>query len=343
MKRISNTPVCHWAAGFLASCLFFSSAHAQDTAAPPRPLEDTKGIVAVSLENDFFAGEDDGYTNGVRISYLAPENTTPRWLERTANQLPFFSRAGHKRWHMALGQSMFAPSDITRAAPDANDRPYAGYTYGSVGILSDTGRTLDNFQLTLGVVGSASGAEETQNFVHSLIDYQKAQGWEYQLHNEVGVELSYERKWKEFYQAAPGGWAFDVTPSLGATVGNVYTHASAGAIARFGQDLPKDYGPPLIRPNLSGSDFFVPSEAFGWYLFAGVEGRAVARNIFLDGNTFRDSPSVDKYPFVGGLQAGVALVFSETRVAYTHTLRTREFRGQNEPDSFGAVSVSWRF
>lgn len=64
---------------------------------------------------------------------------------------------------------------------------------------------------------------------------------------------------------------------------------------RLGQRLPLDYGPPRIQPSLPGSGFFVPpQDRFGWYLFAGVEGRAVARNIFLDGNTFRDSRSVDK-------------------------------------------------
>ena len=35
---------------------------------------------------------------------------------------------------------------------------------------------------------------------------------------------------------------------------------------------------PLVRYNL------------GWYVFAGVQGRAVARNIFLDGSTFPSTP-----------------------------------------------------
>src|SRR3546814_3846176 len=41
-----------------------------------------------------------------------------------------------------------------------------------------------------------------------------------------------------------------------------------------------------------------PSDWFGLYHFVSAEGRLMVRNIFLDGNTFEDSHSVDKYPRV---------------------------------------------
>jgi hypothetical protein len=90
-----------------------------------------------------------------------------------------------------------------------------------------------------------------------------------------------------------------------------------------------------------GSGFFIPRHDFGWYLFAGIEGRAVARNIFLDGNTFRDSRNVDKEPLVGDLQYGIAITWRNLRLGYTHVLRTREFKGQGgRRDDFGALSLS---
>jgi hypothetical protein len=112
---------------------------------------------------------------------------------------------------------------------------------------------------------------------------------------------------------------------------------------RIGYDLPADYGPPRVRPSLPGSDFFIPQKKLGWYLFAGVEGRAVVRNIFLDGNTFVDSHSVDKKPFIGNLQTGLALIYGDVRLSYTHVFNTREFEGQQEAGEFGAVSLSYRF
>lgn len=310
---------------------------------PTRLVEDHDQIFTFSLENDVFSGEDDNYTNGVRFAYLSAEDNIPTWLERGINALPFFENNGYKRWHLSLGQSMFTPSDISIPTVQTNDRPYAGWTYGSIGVISDTGNSLDNLQLTLGMVGPASGAHETQDFVHDTIGSIDPQGWKYQLHNEPGLILEYERKWRSIYEFSPFGFGMDVTPSIGGAIGNIYTHASAGATARIGLDLPADYGPPLIRPNLPGSDFFIPNENFAWYLFAGVEGRAVARNIFLDGNSFRDSPSVEKENLVGGLQAGLAVIIGDTRIAYTHIVRSKEFVGQQKRDEFGALTVSYRF
>ncbi len=61
---------------------------------------------------------------------------------------------------------------------------------------------------------------------------------------------------------------------------------------RFGRNLEADYGPNRIRPSLSGTSYFNADyleDPFGFYVYVGAQGRAVAQNIFLDGNTFRDS------------------------------------------------------
>ncbi len=323
---------CRFRVAVLSATLFFSPAVAEETL---HPEKDHERVATLSIENDLFAGSDANYTNGIRLAVLSAENNIPSWLDNIGN--------GHKRWHFELGQSIFTPSDLSQPGPQPDDRPYAGWLYGGLGVISDTGYRLDNLQLTLGMVGPASGAAQIQDFVHDLIDSPDPQGWRNQLSNEFGVVVNYERKWRSVYQFSPFGWGADITPSIGGSIGNIYTHALIGAVARIGYDLPSDYGPPLIRPSMPGSDFFIPRKDFGWYLFAGAEGRAVARNIFLDGNTFKDSPGVDKYPLIGGLQAGIAFTFGETRLAYTHSLRSREFHGQDEAEAYGALTLSRRF
>jgi len=95
---------------------------------------------------------------------------------------------------------------------------------------------------------------------------------------------------------------------------------------------------------LPGSNFYEPETGdFGWYVFAGVDGRAIGRNVFLDGNTFERSRSVAKLPLVGDVQFGAAISFRHMRVAFTHVFRTKEYRSQPGVDQFGAVSVSFRF
>lgn len=310
---------------------------------PPRPVDD-KGIWTLEYENDIFTGTDSNYSNGERIAYLSPETTIPGWVENAADHIPMFDKSGHNRWEIAVGQSMFTPKNLTNIAAQAGDRPYAGWLYATAGILSDTGYKLDNLQLTLGMVGPASLAQQTQRWVHqNMVGDPIPQGWSNQLRDEPGIILSYERKWRKLYEFSSYGMGTDITPSLGGNLGNIYTDASAGAILRFGYHLPADYGPPIITPNLTGSDFFVPEEDYGWYLFTGVQGKAVARNIFLDGNTFVASRSVDKYPFVGELEAGIVFTIKDVRVSYTQTFNTKEFIGQPSYNNFGAITVSWRY
>jgi lipid A 3-O-deacylase len=307
-----------------------------------RTFNDDKGSLSLAWENDIIAGRDDNYTNGVRLSYLSPETSPPELIDEISKLVPIFNQDGHKRWGIAAGQNMYTPQDITIKAAQPDDRPWAGWSYASINMLTDTGQELDNLVLTLGVVGPASGAAETQEFIHETFNADDPKGWGNQLHNEIGAILTYEHKWRGLYEFSPFGFGLDITPSLGGSVGNIYTHAAVGTVVRFGYDLPADYGPPLIRPNLPGSDFFIPDKDLGWYLFAGFEARAVAQNIFLDGNTWRDSPSVDKKLLVGGLQGGAAITFGDTRLAYTHVIRSKEFYGQPRPDMYGALTLSWR-
>lgn len=68
----------------------------------------------------------------------------------------------------------------------------------------------------------------------------------------------------------------------------------------------------------------------------------VLYNATLDGNLFRESPSVDKKNFVQDLQLGVALEFSALRLTYGRVYRTAEFDGQKDT-SFGAVNIGLNF
>lgn len=79
------------------------------------------------------------------------------------------------------------------------------------------------------------------------------------------------------------------------------TVSRAGGDLRLGWTLPGDYGTSIIRPG--GDTNSPPSvndrrltsrEAFGFYFFCSISGRLVLRDIFLDGNSFSRSHSIDK-------------------------------------------------
>ncbi|WP_253272910.1 lipid A-modifier LpxR family protein [Halomonas sp. PR-M31] len=85
---------------------------------------------------------------------------------------------------------------------------------------------------------------------------------------------------------------------------------------------------------------FVPDAGFGWYGFLGTEGRFMAHNLLLDGNTFESSHDVDRREWVGDLTAGVVFSWDRFQVALTNVWRTREFESQDEADQFGSITLS---
>ena len=304
------------------------------------------GVINFQEENDLFGdGSDQHFTHGMLLTLLTPPDSKHPGMTEMFDLLPFFEHGRKLRFSFGLGQNMYTPQDITRRTPDPSDRPYAGWLYGSAGIVSESDSgVLESLELNLGMIGPAAFAEDVQTTFHEWINSPRPEGWSHQLKNEPGAVLYYESKQRVKKQNPDGMLQYDFTPHIGGALGNVFTYAAAGATFRFGDGLPSDYGPPRIRPSLPGSGFFeTTGQAFGWYFFGGFEGRVVARNIFLDGNTFANSASVDRNWLVGDLQGGLVLTFKQTRIAYTHIVRSKEFDGQDQSDQFGAISVSFAY
>ncbi|MEQ8395955.1 lipid A deacylase LpxR family protein [Thalassobaculum sp.] len=316
-----------------------------------QPSEKTdRPVWTLTLENDLTNDTDRYFTNGIRLSRTSPVGDVPESVIDFVQ--PLIGTVGTVRWTAAIGQNMYTPSDITVSNPDPKDQPYAAWLYGSFGLLNDlaTGdgrRTQTSVQLSLGVIGPSAQGELAQKTVHEVINSPEPQGWDHQLHDEPAVLLNLERRWVVPSETIFDDLRADVSPHVGAALGNVFTHAAAGLTVRFGKPPKFDYGPPRLQPHTPGSEYFAPpgddDDAIGWYLFAGVEGRAVARNIFLDGNTFRDSRSVDKELLVGDLSAGAVVTFGDVRLTYVQVMRTKEFDGQEGPSMFGGFSAGYRF
>jgi hypothetical protein len=288
------------------------------------------------------------YTYGSRFSYLSNQEP-PRWLISSAQLLPFFKIQSQLRTSYALGQSIFTPKDIDSKELIVDDRPYAGWLYGAIGLIAEYrddsdvfNNRRDSLELNIGIVGPAAYGEQIQSFGHKIRGATEPEGWDNQLDNEPGLMLLYDRQWQGRYNLTLNGLGIDLTPHVGAALGNVMTFAAAGATIRFGNHLKDDFGVPLIRPSLPGSIYFAKASRLSWYLFAGVEGRAVLQNIFLDGNTFTDSHSVDKKDLVGDIQTGLVMTWGDYRISFTNVFRSKEFDGQDNSTQYGSISLSLR-
>jgi hypothetical protein len=308
-------------------------------------------VISIQFENDFFGGGSDRhFTHGTRLECL----TQPiKWITDAADKIPWFSSekalknpkdALKARASFSIGQNIYTPEDISNPELIRDDRPYAGWLYLGFGLVANQGsKRYDKLELEIGMIGPYSFAEEVQTFWHSLFDLKVPEGWDNQLENEPGAVLYYEQARRFGRKTLFFGLESDVIPHIGGSLGNVFTYAAAGLTFRFGLNLVDDFGPPRIRPSLPGGGYFHHKKRLNWYVFSGFEGRFVLRNIFLDGNTFSNSHSVDKMNLVGDLQVGLAVQFNRFRVTYTQIFRTKEFEEQDSSDVFGSLSFSYQF
>jgi lipid A 3-O-deacylase len=313
------------------------------------PLRSSEpGHVTLIEENDALQPRptDRHYTQGARLSYTSAPLMNGTALDiffGLTNGLWMQGTPTDRRFELTFGQSIYTPRHYRDTVPDPLDRPFAGWLYGGFGIFQETDRrSLASFELLVGVVGPSALAGPTQAAVHAALG-QPGPKWPNELKDEPGTVLSYDRKWRLQY-TLDGQYAFEIIPEFGASVGNVFTYAQAGALVRFGKDLEVDYGPARIRPSLSGTTWLRPGSGFGWYIFAGAQTRLVARNIFLDGNTFQDGPSVEKRPVVTDVSAGLSLFLADRlKLDLVVTERTEEFTTQQGRDRFGNINLTVRF
>lgn len=304
---------------------------------------------SVVSENDkYFAGTDRHYTNGLKLTWLGETDLgdSHEFVRTAARLIPWMDPA-HIHWRykagFALGQNIYTPADTETAALVPDDRPYAGWLYGSILLQAQVRNQLRLVELSLGVVGPSALGEEFQNAWHDVINVPHSNGWSHQLRDEPGLRLTWERRYRVWQRqgASVPALGTDLIVRHRVTAGNVAIHAAGGAVMRFGWRLPADFGPDLIRPGGGNDPIGGGPRRFGAYVYASSEVRAVARDIFLDGNTWRDSHSVDKRPVVADLSLGFVLHWPKFRFAYTQDYRTKEFYGQPRRDVFGSLAFSF--
>ena len=318
------------------------------------------------LENDLFANTDRLYTNGIKLSWISPEMDYFRelawlkkktllreWTNRIIDALPFSNNPSMQRnIALSVGQKMFTPTNIERSDLIIDDRPYAGWLYGSVAFHNKDDRILNTLEIDAGLVGDWSLAQEAQDFIHGLRGLSKAKGWDNQVGNEFAFALIYDRKVRLVRRTDFSGlWGVDLITHVGGAAGTVFTHVDAGLEVRFGWNLPTDFGTALMRP---AGDTNAPADTgdprydpggtgFSFHVFAATTGRLVIRDIFLDGNTFSDSHNVDKELLVGDFVVGASLVYRKFKLSYAQVLRTVEFEEQKSGHNFGSISISYTY
>jgi len=308
-----------------------------------RPDPPSHYTVASRWENDIIAGTDQNYSNGTSLTFS-------RDGRGVLGGVWGWFGAKDGRWITSyeLGQIIVTPADIKRPIPDPTDRPYAGLLYAALSTQFVHGNSFHGLKVITGMIGPASGAAETQKAVHKVTGIPQPQGWGYQLQNEPIFNLVYEHRRRFTLADSPVGWSVQAIPVVGGMLGNVLIQAQANVQFRAGYHVPDDFGTTLMRGlgNLpfprDSSETGTPPK-FGMYVFAGGGANLVARNLSLDGNTFRDGPSVAKKPVFPAGEFGATVWTRWFELTLTYVVWGREYDAQTRTSDFGAATVAVHF
>lgn len=329
------------------------------------PLATTKEPASISLfvENDTFADEDEEYTSGLRLAWLSETSYNPNELAAPQRLLrPFSGDAdsfsfAQKIWGLedngetryrssySLSQLMYTPVDES-AMPPADERPYAGWLGIGVGLHVNNGSVLNALELSIGITGPNSFAEDLQESVHNSSGFNDFEGWDSQIPEELTVNLHFNQK-RKLTLTDSDFWNCDGVFDWGGSLGTFRVDAHAAITLRAGCNLSSGYSDSRFGFNTSSHQWDASSSAHtdtSCYVFLGGRVNAVAHDVALDGPVFRSySSTVDREDFIGEVFAGAALCYRTWEISYAHTLRSKEYTTQKHEQYFGTITLRKHF
>jgi lipid A 3-O-deacylase len=339
---------------------------------------------SISDENDVFGvtknKTDDFYTQGFRLtrefetkSDDSPYNGLRDWIEplskfacRHRLRVPGLDRGSplYRGVSLSIGQNIYTPVDITIKQPILDDRPYAGWLYLDLQLntveLPVHWLMLDHTtEIQAGIVGPPAQGEWVQTHFHKWIGDHLPQGWAHQLPTEPGLLLLYRLDART--QSVGTALQLDTVTHGEVSLGNVQTYGEAGIQVRLGRNVGAPFG--VFRASAenprAADEWWLPADnsrpcLAGPWIFAirectvgiGIQERAVARNIFLDGTWFSRSQHVDHEPFVYDILAGFRLRWRYAQLDATFVRRSQEFsplpsdaQSASGVHNYGAINV----
>lgn len=307
-------------------------------------------------KNDFFAPNlagsgrsDQNFTQGLEFSYTVKEEDAPKFVQEIGELIPeeeippvktLYNAQGQaiawsitepeyekeilsRRYKLTIGQHLYTPEELETTELQTNDNPYAGWLFVDAAKILTHPDYYSETGITLGIIGPSAQGEFTQREFHKLINSDDPLGWDNQLRDEPGIVLRHKRDWRDY--KLEGTVDFDWLSGWDVRLGNVHTDAGFHTGFRVGHNLP---------------DLDENRHEWSIYGFVDGEARAVARNIFYDGNTFKDSHSVDTKHTIAEVDSGIAVEYKKWRFILHLLTRTKDYEEQDDDlHSYGLFEI----
>lgn len=304
-------------------------------------------FATVIFENDAVFRDDGLYSNGIFVNWgynhvdALDNQNLPNWIAYLA-QKTYLVSDEKKQYTVSygFGQQLQTAIDIDVEELVEEDAPYVALLAWEVNLSAYDDFVNDEIGLILGAVGPIAAGEFAQSAVHDLIGSSEPMGWDNQINNEPVFRAHARRTWRS-YQTFFGENEFDFLTGVEGGIGNLRSDLSAGLGVRYGKNLAANFSSASVFPVQKFDG--LQSSPYGWYLFLNTSVAYVANDIFMDGNTFQDSHSVDLLHLQAKVSAGTMLNISDFSVLFSLVYSTNEYHDQASHSRYGSIAVTYHF
>lgn len=284
-------------------------------------------------DNDSYLaqGSDRYYTNGLFISF-----------RRAMDQGKLKESLEKRTYEISVGQKMYNPQSGDVPDPAKQDRPFAGYLYaGAAMSWFHTNERILKLSAEIGTTGPNSLAEDGQELLHKTVGFYALHGWEYQIKNEVALNLSAQYT-RLLYRSTNN--ATDFSFEGYANAGTTFSGAGAGILFRAGginQLFNSAYTNAVVGNNPK-TKTLVKREVF---FYAKPQLNFVAYDATIQGSIFNNSSPVTfgAKPIVFAQQLGFNYSSQRFTFDFGMIFKTREVKSTAKAHQYGTISMFYRF
>ncbi|MBU0632329.1 lipid A deacylase LpxR family protein [bacterium] len=307
------------------------------------------------IYNDYFAGTDKHFTNGVSISWLDSNGqkdksgSTTFYSDAMAGLIDSFPNLvedGYRNYTAgaSISQIMITPKDTTQKTAQYDDIPYAGYLALSLFAFEWDDESFKEYRGDFGVVGPEAGAENVQKSFHRLIGNPIPQGWDTQLRTHYIANALFRYGNKTWSAKNSGDMSSDWFNHIGFQAGNFTSDIFIGSMFRFGYNYVENFNVhyPYLREEAALLNSDGEHQGFGWSFTIGANGEYLAYSYILDAAK-DEGYQTEKNPFNGAGYAGLDFYYDAHKLTLFYQAQTSMIKSQNSVDVYGGITYTYQF
>ena len=204
--------------------------------------------------------------------------------------------------------------------------------------------TENNLKLGIqfGTIGPSSLAEDGQVLLHDVIGFYEIKGWETQISDEIGVNITAE--YNHLFQRGTSQKT-DFTLTSNARLGNTFTGAGVGVLFRAGT-INQLFNSASTSSSLHHNSKTAPLHEKELFFYAQPALSFVAYDATVEGGLFRGNKgpvTFDSKPLVFSQQLGFMYSKKRWTADFSVVFKSREVKSDAKAHQYGSAALYYRF